>query len=1207
MRKRALWKRMAASVMTAVMLLTSTSTGFAAEESVIPEEVTEVQDSLTESVVAEAEAEAYNYEEEVVEPEEENISVEEEIVSEDILPTESLTDGEILEADGIVEEEDQILNAQDEDDMLHIAWHTNGGQRQDEYQDEESGEWVSFPTSDSLETIDEIGEDVWISDQGFTRSGYVLTGWDEDPEADPANPTYPVYQYASFSDQWVTLYAIWSEAHTVTWHAEGGKFQVREWDSAAGEEVDKTYTKISHEYASGQSFYMGSWQNGFYSAELVRDGYILTGWTDGDGNHYGEWDDYEGELTGDLNLYAEWSEAHTVTWHANGGQFEVSEWDEESQGTEDRTLTEISNDYASGQSFYMGSWQDGFMSADLVRDGYVLTGWTDGDGNSYSKWDNYEGELTGDLDFYAVWKKAVHVTWDANGGYYLDEETDEHVPTAVTEEADGEKLEDYGPTPEIDDGRMFNYWSKDREGNERLEWDEDDEYLDAVAYEDLTFYAQWVSGIQITFDLNGGYSQEEDDDEKITDPVVRSYKPESTIWGDDVSCYKEGKKLIGWSETEGSNEIFLDYYYDLEVTEDLDGKTLYAVWADAVTVTFLYNGGYDEDEPQVTSCKKEAAAGALSVFEFGYLVHPAGKTLTGWKDEAKGTVYASDQYGDVRITSAYKGMVLTAQWSDSAHVTFHANLDGAYVEYDDDDDEWLDVCTKTFGMGMAVELLVWPDFEGDAENNHYEFMGWSLNADGSGTLYWPEEDTYTVTGDVDFYAVWQRNHRVTLDANGGYFAWDDEESETDWYSVPLGESVYLTSNVNAPGEGYALLGWSEDPDSEDPEYEQGNSFVPSEDTTLYAIWTNDIVTLTWHANGGELYYYGEPLDTDEYVTSIAAGKALNSISGVDAQIDDDTLAFNGWRKTPDGEYANFDVAITEDTDLYASWGEAAWITYDANGGLIKFGGTETYRVKYVKGTYPSNTWITGYKESDTSDTFLGWTTKKDDKSTLVKFYADNAVISETYQVTGNATLYALYQSTVTKQQNAAKQAAEAARKAAEAAKKAAAQKAFSLNVKAGASVPLQVKKTSKKVEVKTIAAGDKLKSAVSSNTKAATASVSGSTVVLKGGKKTGTAEITVTTTQGATLKFKVKVQKKAVKLKGVKVAKKSVSLKVGQTFNLEGVTNPITAKEKVKYKSSKKAVAAVSSKGVITAKKKGKAVITVSAGKKKVKVKVTVK
>ena len=51
---------------------------------------------------------------------------------------------------------------------------------------------------------------------------------------------------------------------------------------------------------------------------------------------------------------------------------------------------------------------------------------------------------------------------------------------------------------------------------------------------------------------------------------------------------------------------------------------------------------------------------------------------------------------------------------------------------------------------------------------------------------------------------------------------------------------------------------------------------------------------------------------------------------------------------------------------------------------------------------------------------------------------------------------------------------------------------------------------------------------------------------------------------------------------------------------------PITSQEKITFTSSNKKVVTVTSKGVIKAKKPGKAKITVKSGKKKVTVTVTV-
>ena len=167
---------------------------------------------------------------------------------------------------------------------------------------------------------------------------------------------------------------------------------------------------------------------------------------------------------------------------------------------------------------------------------------------------------------------------------------------------------------------------------------------------------------------------------------------------------------------------------------------------------------------------------------------------------------------------------------------------------------------------------------------------------------------------------------------------------------------------------------------------------------------------------------------------------------------------------------------------------------------------------------------------------------------------------------------------------------------------------ISLNV--SGTIPLKTKQTfTPKV---TMGKGDKVTSWKSSNKKVVSVDRNGKVKGLKAGK---TATITVQLASGLKKSFKVKVQKKNVATKSLKVVNVStgkkvsskVSLKRKQTLKLAVTVSPITSKEKVKYASSNKKVVSVSSKGVIKAKKKGKATITVKSGKKTYKIKVTVK
>lgn len=100
---------------------------------------------------------------------------------------------------------------------------------------------------------------------------------------------------------------------------------------------------------------------------------------------------------------------------------------------------------------------------------------------------------------------------------------------------------------------------------------------------------------------------------------------------------------------------------------------------------------------------------------------------------------------------------------------------------------------------------------------------------------------------------------------------------------------------------------------------------------------------------------------------------------------------------------------------------------------------------------------------------------------------------------------------------------------------------------------------------------------------------------------------TIVMSTGEAAKIKVTVQKGKIKTKSISGLKKKVSVNKGKTLKLTPVLSPQTSQEKISYSSSNKKVATVSSKGVITARKKGSTTITIKSGKISVKCKATVK
>lgn len=157
-------------------------------------------------------------------------------------------------------------------------------------------------------------------------------------------------------------------------------------------------------------------------------------------------------------------------------------------------------------------------------------------------------------------------------------------------------------------------------------------------------------------------------------------------------------------------------------------------------------------------------------------------------------------------------------------------------------------------------------------------------------------------------------------------------------------------------------------------------------------------------------------------------------------------------------------------------------------------------------------------------------------------------------------------------------------------------------------LPLKIKQKTTVLKVSGLANGDSVASWKSGNTKVV--KVSGKpngTCTLAAGHKKGKTTITIILKSGLKKKITITVQKAAVKTSKITGMPKNLKLKKNQTVTLKAAAAPLTSLQKLKYKSSNKKIVTVTSKGVIKAKKKGKAVITVQSGSKTVKCKVTVK
>lgn len=113
------------------------------------------------------------------------------------------------------------------------------------------------------------------------------------------------------------------------------------------------------------------------------------------------------------------------------------------------------------------------------------------------------------------------------------------------------------------------------------------------------------------------------------------------------------------------------------------------------------------------------------------------------------------------------------------------------------------------------------------------------------------------------------------------------------------------------------------------------------------------------------------------------------------------------------------------------------------------------------------------------------------------------------------------------------------------------------------------------------------------------------TITIKPYNKIGQYTIELTLNSG--LKTKINLIVKSAKTQKIYGVKKNITIKVGKKYTLKPKLSPSYSKDKIRYSSNNKKVVAVNSKGLVTARKKGTAYITIKSGSKYIKCKITVK
>ena len=132
----------------------------------------------------------------------------------------------------------------------------------------------------------------------------------------------------------------------------------------------------------------------------------------------------------------------------------------------------------------------------------------------------------------------------------------------------------------------------------------------------------------------------------------------------------------------------------------------------------------------------------------------------------------------------------------------------------------------------ARSSITIPDGEGLSRDG-YVFMGWNTNAAGTGTDFY-EDDTFTPIGNTTLFARWVSAGEVivlTFDANSG-----SGTPPAPQIIMEVGSSITIPSGDGLSRDGHIFLGWNENADGTGANFNEGDTFIPTGNITLYARW-----------------------------------------------------------------------------------------------------------------------------------------------------------------------------------------------------------------------------------------------------------------------------------------------------------------------------------------------------------------------------------
>ncbi len=700
------------------------------------------------------------------------------------------------------------------------------------------------------------------------------------------------------------------------------------------------------------------------------------------------------------------------------------------------------------------------LSVEATKEGYIFVGWNE---DKTSHVGIQEKRITEDTTLYAIYKKEVKAEFIVSkNGDKIPAVSDEETKTCTMYGNESSCTIEV-PTISAKMGYKAVGWSKNERsktaeyfGKENIKISKDEKYY-SVTYEKNALSATFITyngskteeNVLKCYKYNGEESCEVDISELVSKPyasiTLNGYTKESEIpvkeerfeisQGEEYYAYYEKESTLSYVGASKTEIVKVKTWYEArrEGIKVIQEEKAVPIFNDKTGYTFK---GYREDlknqDAEITGGKQGRTEDTTynGIYEKEIkLTYKAGENESNIPSATTASIYYNagskkENEAEIKLDD---GLKITKK----NYLFENWNIDGtkyqagSLIKITKDTEvtaEWTANGSRIIldyqengGIRADKSSIIY--YQGDEEINlksikaykpGWEFIGWSQYADSTGSAmdaYIPEENV----NEVRLYAMYKKTITINykIRDEGAYVLSNSKQERYTMYNKENFVEVSLATLIKV-GKNYTFLGWTEDEESHEGKYNEGEKVTLSENTTMYAVIRNDeAIKVSYN------YYDGDTRKVIEKSCNKFNGEnTCQTESGITSATTDGGMLV-GWSGSPSKILIEETQEVSQNKTYYGVYDKLITISY-RSGAYATVASSEIYRDRILTNT-TGKTDLGVNVELDTPDAIKGYVTDgwRIDKKAEEKIY----VSGESIKLYEDQTYYGVYRKDISLKYN----------------------------------------------------------------------------------------------------------------------------------------------------------------------------------------------